>query len=65
MQTNQMTTGEMLEWTKRFNQIIGAAQTLKNRRLQKLQEDILLAYHGRPNVHAAYMVVAVNEEMEG
>jgi len=63
---NQMKTGEMLQWTKRFNQIISAGQTFKNRRMQQLKKDLLESYEGKMfNIHAAYMAVAISEEMEG
>lgn len=60
-----MTTGEMNNWTKRFNQIVGAAQCFKNSRLINLKNDLELAYPGLENEHAAQMHTAVLEEMEG
>lgn len=40
-----MTVGEMLGWTKRFNQILGGAQTLKDKRLAQLMSDLEQAYN--------------------
>lgn len=40
-----MTVGEMLGWTKRFNQILGGAQTLKDKRLAQLMTDLERAYN--------------------
>lgn len=59
-----MTVGEMLKWTQRFNQIIGAAQCLKNNRLESLRNDLELAYPGLVNDYAAQMHSAVLEELE-
>lgn len=39
-----MTVGEMLQWTERFNQILGGAQTLKDKRLANLMTDLEQAY---------------------
>lgn len=39
-----MTVGEMLKWTERFNQILGGAQTLKDKRLAQLMTDLEQAY---------------------
>lgn len=39
-----MTFGEMLGWTRRFNQIIGGAQCLKDKRLANLMTDLEQAY---------------------
>lgn len=60
-----MTFGEMNSWTQRFLQIIGAAQCLKNSRLENMKNDLELAYPGLENIHAAQMHSAVAEEMEG
>lgn len=59
-----MTVGEMNKWTKRFNQIIGAAQCLKSNRLENMRKDLELAYPGLKNEHAAQMHSAVLEELE-
>lgn len=39
-----MTFGEMRIWTERFNQILGASQTLKKKRLINLKNDLEAAY---------------------
>ena len=39
-----MTVGEMLKWTERFNQILGGAQCLKDKRLAQLMSDLEQAY---------------------
>ena len=39
-----MTVGEMLGWTERFNQILGGAQTLRDKRLAQLMTDLEQAY---------------------
>lgn len=39
-----MTFGEMRQWTERFNQILGGAQTLKDKRLANLMTDLEQAY---------------------
>ena len=39
-----MTFGEMRKWTERFNQILGGAQTLKDKRLANLMTDLEQAY---------------------
>lgn len=39
-----MTFGEMRQWTERFNQILGGAQTLKDKRLAQLMTDLERAY---------------------
>ena len=39
-----MTFGEMRIWTERFNQILGGAQTLKDKRLANLMTDLEQAY---------------------
>ena len=39
-----MTVGEMLKWTERFNQILGGAQTLRDKRLANLMTDLEQAY---------------------
>lgn len=39
-----MTFGEMRKWTERFNQILGGAQTLKDKRLAQLMTDLEQAY---------------------
>jgi len=44
MRKNDMTTGEMRIWTERFNQILGGAQTLKDKRLAQLMTDLERAY---------------------
>ena len=40
-----MTVGEMLKWTERFNQILGGAQCLKDKRLAQLMTDLEQAYN--------------------
>lgn len=45
MRKNDMTTGEMRIWTERFNQILGGAQTLKDKRLAQLMTDLEQAYN--------------------
>ena len=40
-----MTVGEMLKWTERFNQILGGAQTLRDKRLAQLMSDLEKAYN--------------------
>lgn len=59
-----MTFGEMNRWTKRFLQIIGAAQCLKNNRLENMKNDLELAYPGLQDTHAARLHSAVLEELE-
>lgn len=44
MRKNDMTTGEMRIWTERFNQILGGAQCLKDKRLAQLMTDLERAY---------------------
>ena len=39
-----MTFGEMHQWTKRFNQIMGASITLRNKRLEAMINDIMESY---------------------
>lgn len=39
-----MTFGEMRKWTERFNQILGGAQCLKDKRLASLMTDMEQAY---------------------
>lgn len=59
-----MTVGEMLGWTKRFNQIRGAAQALKHKRLAKLRDDLAQAYEGKQyDPHSGYLFAAISEEM--
>lgn len=61
-----MTTGEMNLWTKRFNQIIGAAQGLKQNRLNNMRNDLVAAYEGQQfDPFAGFMFAAITEEMEG
>jgi len=61
-----MTFGEMSNWTKRLNQIKGAAQCLKDKRLRALKNDFVQAYKDSPgNLHVAFMLVAISEEIEG
>lgn len=57
-----MTFGEMLGWTKRFNQIKGASQTLKNKRLNNMLNDLVLAY-GKDDIYARQMYIAVVDEI--
>lgn len=60
----QMTTGEMNKWTKRFNQIMGAAQAFKYKRLSNLRDDLVLAYEGHPyDPYAGFMFAAITEEL--
>lgn len=60
-----MTFGEMLRWTQRFNQIIGGAQCLKQKRLEQLKSDLDLAYANQNIDHYALRVyAAVVEELE-
>lgn len=40
-----MTVGEMLKWTERFNQILGGAQCLKDKRLAQLMSDLEQTYN--------------------
>ena len=40
-----MTFGEMRQWTERFNQILGGAQCLKDKRLAQLMTDLEQAYN--------------------
>lgn len=40
-----MTVGEMLQWTKRFNQILGGARCLRDKRLAQLMTDLERAYN--------------------
>lgn len=47
-----MTVGEMLQWTKRFNQILGGAQCLRDKRLAQLMTDL----------ERAYSIPALNDE---
>lgn len=42
---NEMTFGEMRQWTERFNQILGGAQCLKDKRLAQLMTDLEQAYN--------------------
>lgn len=58
-----MTTGDMLKWTQRLNQIKGAAQTLKSKRLGNMLNDLVLA-HDSSDMYARMMYVAVMDEME-
>jgi len=39
-----MTFGEMKQWTQRFNQIMGASKSLRNKRLDVMIEDICTLY---------------------
>jgi len=43
-----MTFGEMRKWTERFNQILGGAQTLRDKRLAQLMSDLEKAYNIPP-----------------
>lgn len=43
-----MTVGEMLQWTERFNQILGGAQALRDKRLAQLMSDLEKAYNIPP-----------------
>ncbi len=61
-----MTFGEMKQWTQRFNQILGAAQCLKEKRLKNLRDDLVQAYQGKPfDKHAGFMFAAISEQVEG
>lgn len=57
-----MTFGEMLGWTKRLNQIKGASQTLRYKRLNNMLNDLVLAYD-KEDIHARQMYIAVVDEM--
>lgn len=60
-----MTFGEMNEWTKRFNQIIGGSQKLKNERLYNMREDLILAYEGKKfEPFSGLLFAAITTEME-
>lgn len=59
-----MTFGEMRGWTERFNQIIGGAQCLKDKRLRNLLNDLIEAYEGqRFDPFAGFMFATIIEEM--
>ncbi|MEK3909665.1 hypothetical protein [Oceanobacillus sp. FSL W7-1309] len=58
-----MTFEQMNKWTQRFNQIKGASQKLKNKRLGNMLNDLVLA-HGPNDFHARQMYLAVMDEME-
>lgn len=57
-----MTFGEMLGWTKRFNQILGASSKFKNKRLEALLNDLVLS-HDQNDLRAAQMYLAISEEI--
>lgn len=65
-----MTVGEMLKWTERFNQILGGAQCLKDKRLAQLMTDLKQAYnipilndeeYNRENPFVVHLYRAVSE----
>ncbi len=58
-----MTTGQMLKWTHRFNQILGAAQIFKQKRLNSMMNDLVIAYDAQDD-YARCMYLAILEEME-
>ena len=58
-----MTFEQMKKWTQRFNQIKGASQKLKNKRLGNMLNDLVLA-HDDSDKHARMMYMAVMDEME-
>lgn len=61
-----MTAGEMNKWTKRFNQILGGAQCLKQKRLRSLFRDFALAYFDKANdYHVQKFTYAIFDEVEG
>lgn len=62
-----MTFGEMRKWTERFNQILGGAQCLKQKRLQQLIKDIeesYVTYGPNQDVFAASLESSIWEELE-
>ncbi|GGN66325.1 hypothetical protein [Oceanobacillus indicireducens] len=62
-----MTFGEMKQLTDHFNQIKGASQKLKNKRLKQLIKDIegnFVTYGPNQNIFAAGLVCAAFEELE-
>lgn len=58
-----MTFEQMKKWTQRFNQIKGASQNLKNKRLGNMLNDLVLA-HDENDIHARQLYLAVIDEME-
>ena len=62
-----MNFGEMLKWTKRLNQILGASQSLKKKRLINLKNDIETLYAEKgtfTDVSAYWIHKRVCEEIE-
>lgn len=58
-----MTTGEMLGWTKRFNEIMSSSQVLKRKRLKNMHNDLSLAYK-KDDFYARQFLIAVSEEID-
>lgn len=59
-----MTFGEMQKWTNRFNQIIGGAQCMKNRRLSQMRDDLAMASEGKKfDPYYGFLYAALTEEM--
>lgn len=58
-----MTVEDMKKLTDRFMQIKGGAQTLKNKRLEALLEDIVLLFP-KSDKFAGQMYAAICQEME-
>lgn len=56
-----MTFGEMKQLTDRFNQIIGASQTLKSKRLNKFMDDIDNSFDIHKDNHAMQMYLSTLE----
>lgn len=60
-----MTFGEMQKWTERFNQILGGAQCLKQKRLKSLRADFIAANVGKKyDPYAGRFFIAITEEIE-
>ncbi len=57
----EITTGEMNELTKRFNQIIGAGQTFKTKRLDAFIDDIDNNFDINNDKYAFRMYLAATE----
>lgn len=55
---NVMTFGEMRQLTERFNQIIGAGQTFKVKRLDRFIDDVDAGFDIDKDVHAFRMYLA-------
>lgn len=59
--TKEITTGEMNELTQRFNQIIGAGQTFKTKRLDAFINDIDSNFDINKDKYAFRMYLAAME----